>query len=382
MIRLILALVLLAGAAPAQTIRVATFNASLSRSGPGILYKDLARDPLPEQIDAVAAIITDVAPDILLLNEFDYDGGNAALDRFRAILSARGLDYPYFFAQPVNTGIPTGLDLDGDGSNTGPGDSYGFGRYPGQYGMAILSRFPIDADSSRTFSQMLWADLPGALLPVDAGGNPFPSKESLSAMRLSSKGHWDVEVRTPQGSLRLLASHPTPPVFDGPEDLNGRRNHDEIRFWTEYLNGAAFRDDQGREAGLETAPFVILGDLNSDPVDGDGLHDGIRGLLTHTRVYDPEPRSVGAIRAAAAQGGANARHKANPALDTADWNDGNPGNLRVDFLLPSTNLTVAASGVYWPASDEVGESITLRKVEAASDHRLVWIDIVFPLPVE
>ena len=35
-------------------------------------------------------------------------------------------------------------------------------------------------------------------------------------------------------TVHFLVSHPTPPVFDGPEDRNGPRNYDEIRFWADY----------------------------------------------------------------------------------------------------------------------------------------------------
>ena len=53
--------------------------------------------------------------------------------------------------------------------------------------------------------------------------------------RLSSKSHWDVPIRIGRETVHFLVSHPTPPVFDGPEDRNGTRNHDEIRFWADYV---------------------------------------------------------------------------------------------------------------------------------------------------
>ena len=37
-------------------------------------------------------------------------------------------------------------------------------------------------------------------------------------------------------TFHLLASHPTPPVFDGDEDRNGKRNHDEVRLIADYIN--------------------------------------------------------------------------------------------------------------------------------------------------
>ena len=85
-------------------------------------------------------------------------------------------------------------------------------------------------------------------------------------LRLSSKTHADVGVAVPTvdggfREVRVLISHPTPPVFDGPEDRNGRRNRDEIRFWSIHL-------DRPEAAGV---PAVLLGDLNADPFDGDAF---------------------------------------------------------------------------------------------------------------
>ncbi|MEM8786978.1 MAG: endonuclease/exonuclease/phosphatase family protein [Pseudomonadota bacterium] len=376
------AAVAFAGAVAAQDrVRIATFNASLSRGGPGVLLKDIQAGDDP-QITAVAEIIRTVRPDILLLNEFDYDGGDAALAAFAALLAqdgaAPGIDYTHRFSAPSNTGQPSGLDLNGDGSTLGPEDAWGFGRFPGQYGMAMLSRFPIDPGESRSFRLLRWADVPDALLPRQ-GDAPFPSAAAQAAMRLSSKSHWDLAITLPRGSLRVLASHPTPPVFDGPEDANGRRNHDEIVFWARYLDGWAVADDAGRTAPIAAAPVVVLGDLNADPRDGDGRHDGIFALLRHPRLQDPAPSSIGGAVAAAEQGGLNARHRGDPALDTADWrDDSGPGNLRVDYVLPDAALTVLDAGVFWPEPGALGAEWVGSGRVVSSDHRLVWVDITQP----
>ena len=79
--------------------------------------------------------------------------------------------------------------------------------------------------------------------------------------------------------------------------------------------------------------------------------------------------------AAAAQGGANLRQKGAPATDTADWrDDGGPGNLRVDYVLPDAALTIAGAGVFWPAP----EAALAGTVAAGPSHRLVWADVVLP----
>src|SRR3546814_2632341 len=56
------------------------------------------------------------------------------------------------YLAPVNTGVPSGLDLDGSGTVGGEGrdrgnDAWGYGLHPGQYGMLVLSRYPIDTDA-------------------------------------------------------------------------------------------------------------------------------------------------------------------------------------------------------------------------------------------
>lgn len=357
-------------------IRIATFNASLSRRDAGALVQEL-RTGGSAQIDAVAEIIQRVRPDVLLINEIDHDRRGRAATLFRDALregvgGAEGIDYPHVFTEAPNTGVPTGFDLDGDGETGGPRDAFGFGYFPGQYGMAIFSRLPLVG--ARSFTQTRWADMPDAKLPAGFFG------EAASELRLSSKAHWDIALTTPAGAaLHIYASHPTPPVFDGPEDANGRRNSDEIRFWADYISGASWMVDGGGVAGGSVAEvFLVLGDLNADPRDGDADREGLNRLLG--LVADPRPASAGASAAARAQGGVNPEHQGDPALDTADWRDeGGPGNLRVDYVLPSRRLEVLGSGVFWPAPESpLARLVTGGRRPASSDHRLVWVDIRDP----
>ncbi|MEZ5274876.1 MAG: endonuclease/exonuclease/phosphatase family protein [Opitutaceae bacterium] len=363
------------------TVRVATFNASLNRAEEGQLIRDLSV-PGNDQAQKVAAILQRVRPDIVLINEFDHDPDGIALAGFQTHYLGIGqggeepIDYPYHFAAAVNTGVPTGVDLNGDGKLTPGNDSFGWGVFPGQYGMVVLSRYPIDLEGIRTFQNFLWKDMPGALLPVDPeSGYSFYSEAALAVLRLSSKSHWDLPVRIDDRVVHLLVSHPTPPVFDGPEDRNGKRNHDEIRFWADYLTPGRdtyIRDDLGGAGGLaEGADFVILGDMNADPFDGDSVNDAIGRLLEHPRVMRGiAPRSGGAVEAADEQRRANESHRGDPAFDTADFPDAHSGNLRVDYVLPSVGLEVEASGVFWPRREEPESAWT-----EVSDHHLVWVDL-------
>ncbi len=362
-----------------QVLRVATFNTSLNNDRAGGLIEQLEGDHQPAR--RIAAVIQRVRPDVILLNEFDFDPDGRAADLFvRRYLGVgqfgeRAIRYGHRYSAAVNTGEPSGLALTGDGSTDGPGNAWGFGHHPGQYGMLVLSRFPIDRENVRSFRMLRWAALPGALEPLDPQtGQPFYPPSVWQRLRLSSKSHWDVPIDTPLGRIHLLAAHPTPPVFDGPEDRNGRRNHDEIRLWAEYLNprpGRWLCDDQGRCGGLPgEARFVIAGDYNADPTEGDSHANAIAQLLQHPRVLDyPPPQSVGAAEFVRAANGADETRRTPVAQATAAFGP-RTGNMRIDYVLPSTGFAVSGSGVFWPASDSA-EADWL----GASDHRLVWVDL-------
>jgi hypothetical protein len=327
-----------------------------------LLLRDILReDP---QVMAAAQTIAAAGPDVLLLTGFDFDHEGRALAALTAMLAGMGAEYPHLFARRPNSGMATGLDMDGDGRRRGARDAQGYGRFAGQGGMAVLSKFPIRADQARDFSGFLWRDLPGADLP-EIDGAPFPSVAAMAAQRLSSVAHWVVPVDVPGGAtLPLLAFSATPPVFDGFEDGNGRRNHDEAAFWLRHLAGdlAALGPDLGPPMG----PVVLLGKINIDPALGEGRRDALSALLHHPRLRDPRPR------------GADGRDV------TVDWPGDTdedraagrqgPGDMRVSYVLPDRALRVIDAGVFWPAP---GQPLA-ETVARASAHRLVWVDVALP----
>jgi hypothetical protein len=370
-----------------EPLRVATFNASLNRTAAGELVRDLSTGE-NAQARTIAEIVQRADADVILLNEFDYADG--AVDLFRenylavAQNGAAPIDYPYAFVAPSNTGVPSGFDLNNDGTVGGGDDALGFGAYEGQYGMVVLSKHPIQSERVRTFQHFLWKDMPGALLPDDpatAAPADWYSPDELAVLPLSSKSHWDVPVKVGGSVVHVLASHPTPPTFDGPEDRNGLRNHDEIRFWADYISpgkGRYIVDDEGGRGGLRGVSFVIVGDQNADPRDGDSVDAAIDQLLGHWRIRDPQPMSEGAVEAAALQGGANAAHTGDSALDTADFADTAPGNLRADYVLPSFTAPAVDAGVFWPLQADSLSRLTGVFPFPSSDHRLVWADLRVP----
>lgn len=359
--------------------RFATFNIAMGLPEPGMMAAALAGSDDP-RLKSLAAVLQVVRPDVVVLNEFDYDPDiDAAGLLNRNYLAHAGseleaISYPYSLYPPVNTGVDSGFDLDANGLAGEPTDAWGFGRFPGQYGMLVLSRFPIDRDSVRSFRTFRWAELPGALRPMNEDGTPYYPDAVWAQLRLSSKNHLDVPIELPEGTVHLLTSHPTPPVFDGPEDRNGMRNHDELKFWMHYIAepGASWIvDDAGDVGGLaDGAAFVVAGDLNADPADGDAHPGAIAQLLDHPRIDSScVPTSTGGAEATADQKGINLEHRGDPAADTSDFSDEVVGNYRLDYVLPSRNLGVDC-GVFWP-----GSGAPLHETASFSDHRLVWIDV-------
>ena len=374
------------------TVRFSTFNASLNRNFAGQLVSDLST-PNNVQAKTVAEIIQRVRPDVLLINEFDFVENGVAAELFQdnyLSVSQNGaapIEYGYYFVAPSNTGIPSGFDLNNNGVIAGGDDAFGFGFFPGQFGMAVYSRYPINYEDIRTFQLFLWKDMPGARLPDDpntAAPADWYSPAELNVFRLSSKSHWDVPVQIGNKVVHFLVSHPTPPVFDGPEDRNGTRNFDEIRFWADYITPGNtsnyIYDDNGQFGGLKPGEmFVIAGDQNSDPLDGDSIPGSIQQLIEHPLVNTKvTPSSPGAVQQAALQGGANLTHRSDPAFDTADFADGAPGNLRADYVLPRNNLQIVDSAVFWPLNTDPLFSLVGVFPFPSSDHRLVWVDVRIP----
>ena len=361
------------------SLRVATYNTSMYRANPGQLLEDLA-DPSVQQIRGIAAVIQVNRPDVLFVNEFDYDEEGQALDLFRenflevGQLGEEPIFYPYAYAVPSNTGIPSGVDLNNDGIVDGEigteeyaQNAFGFGTHPGQYASAIFSKYPLDIENARFLQEFLWKDMPDNRIPRD-----YYSDEALDVLRLSSKNHVDMPILVGGHVLHLIGAHPTPPAFDGPEQRNVRRNHDEVRLIHDYIrptHSGYIYDQDGVTGGLpEGARFVIVGDLNADPFDG-GSSEAIAALLGDTILSDPLPESEGGEFFGERRGGANDQHQGAHKHDTALFSPA-VGNLRVDYAIPSANLEVHGSAVFWPTPTQThGNLVTF------TDHRLVWVDI-------
>lgn len=376
--------------AETQSVRVATFNASLNRPARGELLAELAGGG-SRQAQRVAQVIQLVRPNVLALMELDYDGTQQALDVFhnqylmQSWNGSTAVHYPYRRQFASNTGIPIPYDLNHDGTIARPEDAQGFGRHEGQYAFSILSQLPLAFEEARTFQTLLWSAMPENLLPIADEQTPTGIRgEAAAILRLSSKNH--VDLRLTDSGVHLLLAHPTPPIFDGSERRNARRNHDEIRLLADYLSPDSsdyIVDDAGREGGLPASEeFIILGDMNADPFDGVSFRDAIWQLLSHPRVLEDSayglltPASRGGLQNAdrpmpdmpeAAAEDERRRPRGNASFHTTVW------KLRVDYVLPSVGLPVRSTGVFWPTEEH--QHAYLASGTATSDHRLVWADI-------
>lgn len=373
------------GASEAQTVRVATFNVSMEatnyvKTNPSLdTLKSVLSNGDNQQVKNIAEIIQIVKPDIVLLNEFDYIpepnlGINAFVKHYLNV-SQNGnpaIDYPYFYIAPVNTGVSSGVDLDNDGNASGKGaDAYGFGLYPGQYGMAVLSRYPIDIQNVRSFQQFKWKDMPKPSIPRYADGKPWYSEAAWDVFRLSSKSHWDIPVMVDGEAIHILAMHPTPPVFDGEEDRNGKRNQDEIRMFADYIDGngdAYLYDDNGKTGNLAAnSRFVLVGDFNAADI-GPRYRPNAIELLTNSSLVNNTLIPL-------SPGGAQNDEAEYSSRYTAYW------GARADYVLPSkVGLKPIDGGVFWPAKEEALHRLVATRADS-SDHRLVWLDLAIT-PIE
>lgn len=377
------------------------------------------------QIRNVAAIIQTERPAILWMGEFNNDGtaeNQQAIQGFRLnyltvpqnalgstseeFKALEPIQFGYFENFATNTGLLSGHDLNRDGKVALPDDAWGFGFYHGQYAFSLLSQYPIDTDNIRTFQDFKWKDMPGETNPTiincDDENNPIPegmacgdewyTAEAWAERPMSSKNHVDAPIIIPTADgdkvIHLLMSHPTPPIFDTVTENNKLLNRAEIKFWDDYTSGEGsyIYDDEGNKGGIDSdASFVILGDLNADPESGDGYLDTIKDLMYSDQVNQ---LATHGIYAPSSLGGPECL--SNGECRAENWDTKYPdavtstSGLRLDHVIPSSDLNVTDSGVFWPATFEEGRLMMNDErvgkwggggKSVSSDHRLVWINV-------
>ena len=350
-----------------------------------------------DQLAAAAEVIQrQPEPDVLLICELDNNfqegaqtethNGIAFLDNYLTVPQAddlSGVDFEYFYAPESNTGVPSGIDQFKDGyrleqSDEFPeaddyaNDCHGYGEYPGHFAMGIYSKHPIDFDAIRTFRRLRWADMPQSRIPraedrvteaeaeeSDEAWTGWFTPAERERFRLSSKTHADIPIEIGGETIHAFITHPTPPGFDGPENMNGRRCYAENRLVADVVRDADYLyDDDGESGGIPAdEPFVIMGDLNTEPGE-EVTYNVIEEHVFNERVNTESiPTSAGG-REAGPDGS---------EFWTADF------EKQADYVLPSTDFDVTDSTVFWPSPDDDPELNELAL--NASDHFMIWTEV-------
>lgn len=356
---------------PADSLRVATYDAKLSRDSAGDLFEELS-SPGAEDATEVARVIQTVRPDVLVLTGIDVDAGDHVAEAFNANYLAvggeehTGLTYPYSYTAQSNAGVESGADLDRNGTIGDPGDALGFGDFPGQSSMIVYSKYPLADDKIRDFTALPWKSMPDNNIPEDV------TDLERDILPLASVSHWDIPVEVDGEVLHVLATS----AADASKSPHGQaRNQDQIRFWEDYLDPETeyIRDQRGKQAPLpEDASFVLAGSLKADPT-GKGPADpsAITSLLQSDDIVDPEPART--ITASALGRGVfpdspEAQHHTAPT-PTDDHE-----TYRADYVLLSSDLEVTDSGVLETGPGAAYRGFFGLQPEQHGNH-IVWADI-------
>ncbi|GAB3190323.1 endonuclease/exonuclease/phosphatase family protein [Nesterenkonia suensis] len=358
-------------------LRVATLRAGLTGdSAESVLEALRGGMNAPARVVARTAHLN--SPDVLVLTGITHDAEGRIAETLNArYLATAGLDFPYVYTAPTNSGIDSGTDLDGDGRIGGPADALGYGEFPGQYGMAIFSAHPIVEDEVRTFQDFLWSDMPENSLP-DAGYTDLDK----SVLRLASTSLWDVPVEVgDEGETLHIIANSQPPEEEA-RGFDVERATDERQLIADYVSadssdGWYIYDDDGETGGLTPgSSFVIAGEPGSAPGESrplgsqeDRESEETPSLLDSPAVQDPLPEAVTEQSLSARPGEADATDEhATRAVDGAE-------DRRVSLVLPDADAEVTDSGIFWPGEGEFGFNLVDPEDGASLRDRLVWVDL-------
>jgi hypothetical protein len=343
-------------------------------------------DGSDQQASAAAEVIARHAADIVCINEIQYDmvntpsqgmpgapfaqpGGfdGGAENATRLADRVRGFDAAVDYTDRLITRGNSGFYWNGDDLGQSWYILRGWGEFAGRFNTAVLSRYPILRDQVRVITDVPWESLPEntiAQMERDLGfGVPpgFPIFEkSLNIVPVDLGEH---------GILYLVLLHTVSPAFD---PINPYRNYDELRALRMFLDAEL----PGVEPLPEGARFMVIGDLNADPDDGDGLPGAIQQVLEHPSVVAWFPEGHGTK-------GDNGQY--NTYLSGCGNDDGvvvNPTQkfqMQLDYILPSQNIGEPSAGaIFWPDFMAEQDDFALRCY--ASDHSYMFADVTIAAP--
>ncbi|MCB4208836.1 endonuclease/exonuclease/phosphatase family protein [Arthrobacter sp. UM1] len=374
-----------------EKTRVAVFEVDLTADKPGQAAEQIKdpSSPLGRKARSAAGVIEASKADVVVITGIDV-GDRGAREAFEALLPA-SLSHTFEGALAASAGRHGG-----SGSSTDSGSGAEARAFPGQRGMMVASRLPIDERRVRTFANFRWKDLPSPHLPDDpsteAAADHYTEAE-LARMPLASTAVWDIPVLREGKPLHVVAtsldglggledaagsasSHASDPADASPEEL---RHRDQLAFLRDLVTparGSYVYDDAGGRGGLRQGePFVVAAGLGADPGDSGAASSPVSAFLKERSLQDPEPGSEGAVEASDVQGGANASHATDSRLDTFDGDDARGGNLRLDYVLPSSQTPVTGAGVFWPEIGQKDSDLVGSRPGGSTRHRLVWADV-------
>lgn len=249
--------------------------------------KELTSAKLKEQntpqLNAVKKILKNYHPDILSINEMQYDLPGIPHGEFKSegqnlkkLAKKIQLDFAYNVFDQANTGndaIPykSGeypLDFS-DTRMRKKADQNNFGIFPGQYSTGALSNLKII--EVKVYKKIIWKDFnPKVNLDKFAKANGKPLNPKIELFDKSFI-HAVLETKDLK-RLNLILLHTVPAYhFGNKRSPNYERNRDQLRFLEWYLSGDTdIQIANIKENGKEIIPlkkgarFVAVGDWNTD----------------------------------------------------------------------------------------------------------------------
>lgn len=368
---------LVADAGAARTIRLGHYN-----------IKELSTNKLLDnndgQANAAAEILARFDADILEINEIQYDIAGVPN---RGLPGAAGSPAPGDFADDAQNGQRladrihaadnsvtytdtlmllgnSGFYFEGDDMDVWSYTLRGWGEWEGRFATAVLSKYPILRDQVRVIADFEWENLPDNKIAQmhEENGMTLPPHFPLFEKSLNI-----VPIDVDGVTLYLVLLHPTasPASFD---PINPYRNFDELRALDLFLRGEL----PGVEPLPEGALFVVSGDLNADPNDGDGIEGAVDAVVNNPSLIKSYPRGAGS-RGYYAQ--------FNTFLGGCGNDDGETVSdpttrfqMQLDYQLPSVTLGAPLRHeMFFPDYQTEREDFDLACY--GSDHRFLWMDV-------
>lgn len=277
-------------------------------------------DPENEQVTELIKFLNKTQFDILSLNEVEFKNSN--LETIKNRINYEYLKYSIFVqANTGNNSTNKGLDL------------VNFGKVPGEYSTAALSRFSIV--NKTIITELKWKDFfkddlsdyklsSGADIPVD--------------IELFDKSFSDITILVENKRIHLILLHTVPSFgFGNKRTINFLRNKRQLDFLKWYLN----RDGKS-QARADLSPlkqqesFIVVGDLNVDIKSNNQGAKTLKAIIAENNSWIP--------------------------LDKMDYTHPNP-KLMLDYIIFSKNIVAKKGMIIKDASSRI------------SDHLPIWTEL-------